>query len=153
MRTAYFWFTRWPEAQAALPPDAERVYTGPGTHDYWHALAARWNTGQDLVVIEQDVIIHDQVIPQFAACPEPWCSFAYEVGPGQHCWWWLGCTRFSAQLQAAVPLTVEQPGECLTRTCGPWPCHRHMDVILQPIMRHLGQQQPHQHEPDIRHLR
>jgi len=151
MRVYYFWYAAWPRALAALPPDAGHVWTGPGTDGYWRTFAQRWTGEDDLVCVEQDVLIHAGVLPQFAACPQPWCAFGWEVGPGQMSYWWLGCTKFSAALQAAVPLTSKQPGECAR--CGPVPCHRHMDVILHPVMAYLGQEQPHTHTPPVTHLR
>jgi len=152
MRVCYFWYRAlWPQATAALPDAAERIYTGPGTHDYWRVFAQRWTGEDDLVTIEQDVRIHPGVIPHFAACPYPWCAFGWEVGPGQMSYWWLGCTKFSAWLQQEVPLTGEQPGDCAA--CQPVPCHRHLDVVFQPVMARLGQEQPHVHTPPVTHLR
>lgn len=155
MRVAYFWFDPWPAAEAALPADAERIYTGPDTGDYWKAFASQWTGEGDLVSIEQDVAIHDQVIPQFEACPEPWCSFGWMVGPGQHSFWWLGCTRYSAALQRAIPVSElcrpNPPDVC--ERCTSVPCHRHLDVVFGAIIEHLGYEWPHVHQPDIRHLR
>lgn len=157
MRTVYFYFTPWTEAQAALPGHAMLVYTGPQTGDYFRWFASLWaaEPAADLVCIEQDVAIHDQVIPQFAACPQPWCSFGWLVGPGQHSYWWLGCTKFSAELQRNVNLsavrghTADICMQCTEFT----PCHRHLDVILTAVGEHLGYERPCIHEPDVRHLR
>lgn len=156
MNVVYFYYQPWARALNALPPDTLPLHTGPDTGDYWRAFASQWDSGLgDLVCIEQDVAIHPDVIPQFSQCPEPWCSFGWMVGPGQHSHWWLGCTKFSAELQREIPIgelcDPNPPDVCAL--CSDVPCHRHMDVILTTIGYHLGQEQPHIHYPDIRHLR
>lgn len=155
VRTVYFWYTTWAEALASCPPHAEHVYTGPDTGDYWWAFAARWTGEGDLVTIEQDVQIHDSVIRQFTECPADWCSFGWEVSPGQMSHWWLGCTKFSAWLQREIPISSlcrPNPPEVCDR-CTDVPCHRHLDVIFQPIMDLLEREQPHIHHPPVTHLR
>lgn len=154
MNTVFFYFTWWPEAAAAAAA-ATGVYTGPGPEDYWHAFARQWGTGRDLVTIEQDVLIHDQVLEQFASCPEPWCEFPWMVTDTMMSTCWLGCTKFSAELQAAIPvgdLCLPNPPELCGR-CTTVPCYRHLDVIFLPIRTYLGQEFPHAHEPLVRHLR
>jgi hypothetical protein len=81
MRVCYFYAESFPRAVRALPPGAELVDTSGSDTAYWEALSARWNKGDDLVTIEQDNLIDDQVIASFEACTEPWCSYAYILGP------------------------------------------------------------------------
>lgn len=157
MIIAYFYYTGWPQALAALPAETRSVWTGPGTDGYWAAFAARWGTGHDLVTIEQDVLIHDQVIPGFAACGEPWCEFPWQVTPVMLSDSWLGATRFTAALQAAVPaseLCRPNPAALCARCAEAGvPCHRHLDVIFPALREHLGQGGPHRHLPPVQHLR
>lgn len=140
-----------------LPEGAEQAWTGPGTGDYFREFASLWGASplDDLVTIEQDVAVHPDVIPQFAACPQPWCSFGWQVGPRQHSTWWLGCTKFSAALQKAVDLSgIRGHTADICMNCTEFtPCHRHLDVILSAVGEYLGYEQPHVHYPDIRHLR
>ena len=108
MRVCFFWFTEWPRARELLArhaPDAELVYTGPDDFGYWRELKARWTGESDLVMVEQDIGIHADVLPGFASCDEPWCAFPHYMRP-EHppIAMDLGCTRFSAQLQRLVPL-------------------------------------------------
>lgn len=155
MKLAYFYYSPWSEAVAALPDTAALIYTGPDTGDYFGAFSDQWGGRDDLVCIEQDVLVHDRVVEQFAACPEPWCTFGWEVSPGQPSFWWLGCTKFSASLQNMIPvedLRRPHPPEVCAR-CADVPCHRHLDVILTAVGKALGQDWPHVHSPDIRHLR
>jgi hypothetical protein len=109
----------WPLTRASLaihapdaliiPIDAEDI-TQP-----WTTYASYWGA-DDLVVIEQDVIIHEDVLPQFEACPEPWCLFParhYATGGG----WMLNgimCNRFRREFMAAVPVEAVEavPGSC-----------------------------------------
>jgi hypothetical protein len=105
MRIACFYADLHPATKAALPPVAELVWTGADDGHYWRELMARWGGG-DLVTIEQDVEIHDQVIPQFEACGSLWCTFPYVYDPalpGQLATGALGCAKFSAQCQRQFP--------------------------------------------------
>jgi hypothetical protein len=81
MRVCYFYAESFPRAVRALPANVEMVDTSGSDTAYWEALLARWNSGDDLITIEQDNLIDDQVISSFANCTEIWCSFAYLLGP------------------------------------------------------------------------
>ena len=155
MNVAYFYYSVWPAAVAALPAGTARVHTGPQTGDYFAAFTQWWDSGDDLAVIEQDVRVHSGVIPAFFSCPQPWCSFGWEVSPGQPSFWWLGCTKFSAAVQKAVDLGKIRghPADICPSCTEFTPCHRHLDLVLTAVGEHLGQQHPHIHKPDIVHLR
>lgn len=102
-----------PAAEAALAryaPQRVMVPLDPGDeHAYWKALAQWWDRphGSDLLVIEQDIVIGPQTVRGMEACrgTSDWCAAPYPVyeghaGLNERA---LGCTRFSARLQAAVP--------------------------------------------------
>lgn len=171
MRVCYFYSADWTEARRLLhenAPEAEEVWTGDGLYDYWHATMLRWGT-DDLVTIEQDNGIHEEVIPQFRDCPEPWCSFGYQIG-SYTCTEGGGCRKLSLEAQQAVTVQhLEYPpplpvwewaavqrskgiidiGECLD--CAVL-CWRHMDTRIANALKRAGFQ-VHVHKPDIRHLR
>ena len=124
LRVACFVATAFPVAEASWPADAEIVLTSPDDDlSYWRPLAARWDGSADLVVIEQDIEIHQQAVPQLEACPSPWCTFPHlahswgnprlditgnagrAAAAGALCES-LACTKFSAGLQRAVPLPI-----------------------------------------------
>jgi hypothetical protein len=155
VKICYFWSADWPEARRLLAehaPHAESVWTGGNSYAYWHATLLRWGT-DDLVTIEQDNGIHEEVIPQFEACPELWCSFGYAIGTST-CYTGGGCRKLSLELQRQVPVErLEYPvpdvGEC--PECAAL-CWRHLDTrITETLLR--GGYAPHKHYPDIRHLR
>ena len=88
-------------------PGAELVELDRSPQAYYRFLSACWAEGESFVNVEQDVAIHELVIPQFEACPEPWCYFPV-TGPGPatggpYLVRALGCVRFSAELTAAEP--------------------------------------------------
>jgi hypothetical protein len=112
--------TLWPATRDALAvhaPDALIIPIPAGDISRpWSDYAARWGT-DDLVVIEQDVVIHGDVLPQFEACPEPWCLFParhYATGGG---WMKTGilCNRFRREFMEKVTVAdVEAvPGSCV----------------------------------------
>ena len=47
----------------------------------WEIYKSCWGK-DDLVIIEQDIILHEDVIPQFLECPEPWCLFPFRHAMG-----------------------------------------------------------------------
>jgi hypothetical protein len=59
-------------ALAGHAPAADIVCTGDAGTEYWRQISSRRNGRDDLVIIEQDVQITADVLPSFAACPEPW---------------------------------------------------------------------------------
>ena len=72
---------------------------------YWERLQAYWGQGDDLIVIEQDIVIDERVIPAFRDCRHDWCTFAYPLyDKGEWMFWCLGCVRFSAEVQEKHPL-------------------------------------------------
>ena len=88
------------EAIAKFAPDAELVKT-PGLFGYNEAIASRWGK-DDLIVIEGDKEVTAEVIPSFASCDEPWCTYAYYNYPEPYqayCSVGLGCAKFSVELQ------------------------------------------------------
>lgn len=155
MITCYFFAADWPEARQLLAehaPMAEQVWTGADPYHYWRETAARW--GRDVFVsIEQDNAIHHRVIPEFASCPEPWCSFGYEIG-GSLCTTGGGCRKLSLGVQRQVTLAdilypVRDIGECAD--CAAL-CWRHMDTRISAALQRAGYA-VHVHEPPVRHLR
>jgi hypothetical protein len=76
---------------------------------YWEEINKLWNTGEDLVIIEQDIEIHDQVLRSFIVCSAPWCTYAYDFRdsePTVRLNESLGCAKFSPELQAGFPLSL-----------------------------------------------
>jgi len=147
----------WPLTKASLaihapdtlviPIDAEDI-TQP-----WTTYASYWGS-DDLVVIEQDVVIHADVLPQFEACPEMWCLFParhYATGGG----WMLNgimCNRFRREFMAAVPVEAVEavPGSC-PRCKGQNPkCWAHLDGKVREAGEAAGFK-IHVHWPSVGH--
>lgn len=78
---------------------------------YFRLLAELWADGRAFMVVEHDNVPPAGAVEQLAACPEPWCGYAYIYDPvralapleGE-----LGCTRFSAGLLRMVPQLIEE---------------------------------------------
>jgi len=172
VRVCYFFSADWPEARDLLhqhAPGAEEIWTGNSVYDYWHAMALRWGE-DDLVTIEQDNGIHEEVIPQFQDCKEPWCSFGYQIG-SYICTEGNGCRKISLEAQKTVtfahleyppPLPAWEPvipptrsrgiadiGECAD--CAAL-CWRHLDTRIAGALKRAGYT-VHVHTPNVRHLR
>ncbi len=165
LKICYFFSADWPEARDLLhehAPDAEEIWTGDSVYDYWHAMAMRWGQ-DDLVTIEQDIGIHGNVIPTFKGCPEPWCSFGYQVG-SYICTEGNGCRKISLEAQRVVTFEdlqypVLHPGDPRNgvQDIGGCPdcaalCWRHLDTRIAGALRRAGYT-VHVHTPNVRHLR
>lgn len=94
------------QSVAQFAPAAEFVNCSEDDYAYWRAFKERWGSGDDFVVIEQDMEIGPDTIASFESCEHHWCVFPYRVisqaGEPGMCVESLGCTRFSAELQSVV---------------------------------------------------
>ena len=149
--------TLWPATGFALAwhaPDAHIVPIDAGDITQpWATYASYWGK-DDLGVIEQDVIIHEDVLPQFEACPEPWCLFParhYAAGGG---WMTTGimCNRFRKEFMQAVPVeAVEAVAGSCNRCGGREPkCWAHLDGKTREAGEAAGFK-IHVHWPSVGH--
>lgn len=96
-------------------PGTEFLDVSADARDYGRAIAERWNKGKTLILVEQDNEITLEVLPSFAECDEPWCTYAYEVFAPPWTRWCetgLGCVKFSISLQQDFPFgyrMLEEP--------------------------------------------
>ena len=108
MRVCCFYNQLDPRVASSLErfaPDCEYVNTTASQQTYAEELERRWTGTDDLVLVEQDKEIHGEVLPSFAACPEPWCGYTYWIDPIPHTALVLGgfgVTKFSAEIQQKV---------------------------------------------------
>lgn len=92
-------FTRLePLARSALEP-FRPVYIDVSSDDlaYWRLLRGLWLGGKPFVIVEHDVIVWPDTIPELERCPEPWCAQAIhsvDTGAGRNWSATLGCVRF-----------------------------------------------------------
>ena len=118
----------------------------------WEAYKSLWGQ-DDLMVIEQDIILHEDVIPQFENCPEPWCLFPFRYTPGED---FLaegtGCNRYRLRFQQEVlPEAAEAVDGCCPRCEGKNPgCWAHIDGRLLEAGRKAGFE-IHVHWPSAGH--
>jgi len=170
------------EALERYAPDAEFVDTSGDDYAYWRALMGRWTGEDDLLIVEHDIEIHETVIPQMEACPEPWCTFPYRLWrPDAWCYNALGCTKFSAALQREVspeeiseaqamwmvprktPFGTEYASEvqaavgaiCQCGVKGHPACWRHMDYKIGVTLEGGTGRTPmgaHVHKPAVCHM-
>jgi hypothetical protein len=107
--TQYYvpWAERNQQTFDSVPPGTILVDVSADDTAYYRALRRWWSYGEDFAVIEHDVICRPDVVEQFDACPEPWCTFGYDniCCPGcQEAWAnQLGLTRFRAEVMEKCP--------------------------------------------------
>lgn len=125
-------------------------YVGDDDHAYGRILLEAWECwGDDLAIVEPDIVIDRSVVAGFHSCPEPYCCYPYamttNIMPA------LGCTRFSLPFREQYPNAVR---EALELPGGYGAGHfRSVDVCLQRyvLAREYGIQ-PHVHLPAVTHL-
>jgi hypothetical protein len=92
------------------PVEAEWHSVRGDPEAYWRLMCELWERGEDLLIIEHDVVPHADVVPQVEVCPQPWCLFGYaDICHAECMEAWanhLGCTRFRGELMRAVPHAV-----------------------------------------------
>jgi hypothetical protein len=117
---------------------------------YWEMYDRLWSEGETFMVVEHDIVIHADVIPQFERCPEPYCAFSYpylEIPGG---WYGLGCARFRDTVIRAFPEAIQNVASISNHAHPP----RHwcsLDAFIQWELRRLGTPL-HQHLPPVGHL-
>ncbi len=113
----------------------EFVDTSADDGAYWRAICERWDTGHDLVFIEQDIEIGPGMLETFEECPGQWCAYDYHAEPagtGP-----LGFTRFRAALQHHVTTARISPDG-----------YRHWAQVaprMHDTIRRHGYEAPHIH--------
>ncbi len=121
---------------------------GPPMGDaaYPDLLLRHFREGAAFCVVEHDVLPWPGALAELAACPEPWCGYAYS--PGRHLRVpTLGCVRFRAEFLAAVAdaLTVDAwRVDLFPRT---W---QYVDQQIAVTARRRGFEW-HQHFPAVTH--
>jgi hypothetical protein len=128
---------------------------------YWEALTEWWQQPGDLVIVEQDIVPHPDVVAEMLGCPSGWCSspFLVRAAPRMRLWithdgvtsvrpplatpdrWLtdgLGCVKFSAALRQEFP-------EAAVSVEGPW---WRLDTHLSQLLRGYGLV-PHLHEKSV----
>jgi hypothetical protein len=107
----------------ALKPYADRVhYRWVGYSDtaYWELVNTLWHEGNDVIIVEQDIVPPADVIPSFDVCHFWFCTAKYQYstrndhiyGGNEHKGWLggLGCCRFSHRLMELYPNAIENAG-------------------------------------------
>jgi hypothetical protein len=114
---------------------------GDSDFNYGRMLKEAFLAGEPFVLIEQDIILHELVMPEFEECREPWCSFPYGAGEGSKLTESLGCIWYSAELLAAI--TKDAPYLGITPW---WGC----DGVVARIIHDAGFR-VHTHYPQVGH--
>ena len=120
------------------------------TESYWELWDRLWRGARDFIIVEHDIVIHEEVLPQFRACREPWCTFGYPYAFGPAPYHGTGCVRFRAEMMEAVPDLIEAVG----RRSGTHHPPRHwcsIDGFMQTELWARGYH-GHQHHPPVGHL-
>ncbi len=148
----------WPQSGASVAkhaPGAEKVVIGHGDwRGYWEAVAARWGK-EDLMLVEQDIILHPYAVTAMESCPRAWCLFPYHhPGSDGLLKRGLGCTRFRLEFQHRVPLAALALVDGNCPRCDGAPdkhkCWAHLDGRIAAVAESAGFT-PHVHSPAVGH--
>lgn len=106
---------------------------------YPNAIRDRWGIGEDLTIVEHDIVPGPGSLETFDECSNGWCSFPYVEGYMLAAF--LGCTRFRAETMAKVDFDWmrEEPN---------W---QTLDRLIWEILTDGGIRQ-HVHHPAVAHL-
>ena len=93
-----------------------------------------------MLTVEHDIVPYEGAIESLQECSEPYCGVPYQVGINIGTW--LGLTKFSPEVMAAVPDAFDR----MERTA-----YDSLDGQLLPYLRQRGFQ-THVHWPAAQHL-
>lgn len=123
------------QALSLYAPETEYVET-KGLFGYGEVITERWNTGEDLVVVEADKEINAETLPSFAGCNKLWCTSKCTTNPAPYTRTTttsLACTKFSALIQDVVKpadFLGPDPFWAPCRHCDSKGCWRQLDTRL-----------------------
>jgi hypothetical protein len=120
----------------------EAVELDPSDNEaYYRLLADLWHSGEDFLVVEQDMVPPPGAIKELDECESEWCGNAYWLYGN----WgvWLGTTRFRGELTRRHPDLME------TIVSRDWHA---LDSAITNHLRLLGYPEAHWHWPAARHL-
>jgi hypothetical protein len=150
------------DALLAHAPSAEFVDTSDSTLRYWEEFRKRWTGEADLVNVEHDIIIHEDVMPQFEACDSLWCVFPYPFTARIAYTRAMGCTKYSAELQRFVTreeIDRMREDECQMQLallcvpeCAEGFCWHRLDALLDAVFAKNRITEVCIHEPGVKHL-
>ena len=129
-----------PETRAALEGTGATFVDVSGDDAYYWLLQAFWHRQEGVIVVEQDIVPPPGAIDELRDCPELWCARPYQVGINIDCW--LGLTKFSPEIMAAVPDAFNR----MERTT-----YDSLDGQLLPYLWQRGYH-VHKHWPAVDHL-
>lgn len=118
---------------------------------YWRLLHELWAEQRDVVLVEQDIVIHEGVLDGFDRCTNPWCThgYRYEIYAGFSDYHGAGCVRWRAELMAAHPDLLD----VVATRFGPRHPAKHwcsLDAFTQLELQARGVQQC-KHQPPVGH--
>jgi hypothetical protein len=110
---------------------------------YWRLLCDLWALGEDVVIVEHDIIPWPGAIDELLKCPAGWCTYTYEMKEGFGVHHAFGCAKLGATLMSELPDVWKNVGTTYWRTLDSQLCdyaQRHAII-------------PHPHRPPVTHLR
>lgn len=115
-----------------------------GDYDYGEAVAGMWAQGDEIVVLEHDVVPWPGAMNAISGCEHPWCVYEYPFAPNAlgHA---IGCLRVSEELvRSDLDLPDMWAGV-------PW---NQLDAALyRALAAASGEREPHIHTPPLAHLK
>lgn len=116
---------------------------------YFELFQELWQSGDDFLIIEQDIVIRPDTIGSFKRCTAAWCAAPYPY-LGSETYAGLGCVRFRAALTRELPII---PNYVATHR---YPKHtpRHWCVLDAAVQRELWKNGRHActRHPAVGHL-
>jgi hypothetical protein len=111
-------------------------------HAYWRLLRGLWASGEDVLLVEQDIVPHRGALADLDACPWDWCAFPYDyAGMALTA---FGFVRWRSEFTARYPDVVDGILERNRDWLG-------LDGVVIGELHRRGEKE-HIHGPEVRHL-
>lgn len=109
---------------------------------YWKLLCDIWARGEDVVIVEHDIIPWPGAIDELLGCPAEWCTFTYEMKQGFGVHHAFGCAKLGSGLMSELPSVWQDVHTTYWRTLDSQLCeYAQRNRII-----------PHPHRPAVTHL-
>lgn len=119
----------------------------PAMDSYARLIRRNWNHGQDLIIIEHDIIPHGGVFSGFAGCQEGWCVYPYALTTRYA--GYLGCVRFQAGFMRAHPEAAYDASLIRWESWQPGDWRSYADCLWRVLQ--VEHARPHVHIPPVGH--
>lgn len=132
------WAREHPECRAALAPFSPVYADVSGDpYAYGRMIERLWRRAISFVIVEHDVLVRPDTLPDLLSCRHPWCAYSVWMGEGEVAT--FGCVRFAASILEEPWLVPATDWQRLDAAVEAWLVGKgHVKHVHYPALAHLN---------------